>query len=124
MIDYLCLKLGWSTDEVMDNAHFDNQRKFHFYSAIDEVERTRLLPAIPLGFNTKVTRKLSARHQKAVSYLNKFLRGSGAEIKDEENPTLIALGGEEGARKFLRDVMGGKVEMVPLFSDKTLRDRN
>jgi hypothetical protein len=107
------LKLGWTTDQVLDNAHFDNERKFQFYQALDGVERTRFIPAVPLGFDKKVTQKARSKANSAISNLNKFLKGSGAE-RQQENDLLDLFGGKQGFEKFLRDMKDGKVPMKQL----------
>ena len=119
MIDFLCLKLGWKTDDVLDNAHFDNERKFYFYNLLDNVERTRILPALPVGFDKKVSRKVSQRHKGAISELNKYLRGTGiktqtSEGSESENPTFDMFGSKERAQKFFDDLHKGKLPMKRL----------
>lgn len=113
VIDYLCLKLGWSTDQVMDNPHFDTERKFEFYQAMDNVERSRFIFAVPLGFDKKTTQSARGKYNQAVNKLNKFMKGSGAEQK-QQNELLDMLGGKDGFEKFMRDMKAGKVEMKQL----------
>ncbi len=48
MIDYLCLKLGWSSEQVLNNPHFDNQRKLDVYMAMDEISKRWPIYAIPV----------------------------------------------------------------------------
>lgn len=55
MIDYLCLKLSWHTDEVLDNAHFDNRRKYRSYQLMDEMANTRLVTTIPILSDSNMT---------------------------------------------------------------------
>ena len=48
MVDYLCLKLHCLTDAILDNAHFDNLRKYRTYRLMDELEYAKPLYAIPI----------------------------------------------------------------------------
>lgn len=109
MIDYLSLKLGWTTDQILDNAHFDNQRKVALYEALDEYERTRIVPAVAVGFDKKATKEIMNRHRRGLHKLNQILRGDYLE-KDEESEIFQMFGSKENIERFLRDLRDNKVK--------------
>jgi len=105
--------LGWCSDQVLDNAHFDNERKFNFYQAMDRVEKTRFINAIPLGLDKKVTQKARKNANKAINDLDKFIRVP--ITKSDENEELNDLFKDKGGfERFMRDMKDGKVKMRQL----------
>jgi len=125
MIDYLCLRLGWTTDQVLDNADFDNMRKLRLYVAMDDEERARLLPAIPLGFEKTITQQVVTRSEKATRAIEELRNGdSDSRVKPEEK--LIAeFGGLDRVKKFFEHMGSGKkpARQLPIRNNESLVDR-
>ena len=48
MVDYLCLKLGKFTEEILDLPYFDCKRKFNTYRALDVFQQVQPIVAYPI----------------------------------------------------------------------------
>lgn len=68
----MCLKLSWTTDEVLRNAHFDNKRKFDLYTALDQSERLRPIMALPIIDNDTFQR-VQDRYQGSLEQVMKLM---------------------------------------------------
>lgn len=109
LIDYLCLKLGWTTNQVLDNAHFDNERKFNTYMCLDRFEHNRLVPAIPVGFDKNINKKVQDRFNSAINELKEII-GLGAQ-KPGESEIEQMFGGKANIEEFFRQVSNDQLPM-------------
>lgn len=119
MVDYLCLKLSWDTDKVLDNAHFDNVRKLMLYIAMDEESKTREMFKIPV-FDGKMGKKAAANFNRASKNLQAIT--SGKPIDEDEIPEK-PLGMDDKQldtlikgimNDNLRDTDGKKIQIKPI----------
>ena len=109
MIDYLCLKLGWHTDEVLDNAHFDNRRKYRSYQLMDEMANTRMVTTVPIISNENMTG--AQRAWRAVE--EKLLACMGFRKKKMELPPPD----KDPMRKLLQKIAGEKLIPIERLMD-------
>ena len=124
MIDYLCLKLGWTTAQVLDNPQFDNERKMQFYSIKDEIEKARPIAVIPLGFDKGgVTREVQKRYGDLLVELQNFINLGHVEDKklDEAKELEKMLGGTKaGIEDFFRKVTNNQIPMKRINSSRAM----
>lgn len=109
MLDYLGLKLGWDSNKVLNNAHFDNERKLRLYLAMDDYERTRFISAIPLGFDKKTTAQLSRARTHAIKNLQDLMQGSDHEVDKEDELKRMLGGSQKNIESFFKKIAGNKM---------------
>lgn len=98
---------------MLDNAHFDNERKVEFYRLMDRVNETRPIAAIPLGFDKggPVTKKILGDHKKALDDLNE---GQKSNIPISKKDELVAMFEDKGGPEmFFKDFDDGKITGKP-----------
>ena len=99
-IDYLVLKTGWSDQEVLDNSHASNKRKFNTYRAMDSLEAASPIVAYPIlskEAGEDVGKSVSAAHED-------FMNQIGFEKKVEPEITPAQ---EDQMREILSKAAGG-----------------
>lgn len=85
------------TNQVLDNPHFDNMRKFNLYTMMDQVERVRPLIAIPVIDNTGL-QTVQSRYEESLTKLLELIGlKRGYPVTPEE---------EAFMKQVLRDIHG------------------
>ncbi len=111
-VDYLCLKLGWTTQQVLANAHHDNLRKLSFYHRLDRYNHIHPLGVIPLGFDKDGTKSYFDEFKAVAKDLENFsnmVEGEG--LKSNEPDELDEyLQSEAGFMDLLKSVKNGNLK--------------
>ena len=85
MIDYVCLKLGKLTDDLLDEGYDDLMRKFITYRALDRIENSTPIVAYPI-LSKEGGQDATKQLQMAIDELNEIV-GYKTASKTEAVPS-------------------------------------
>lgn len=91
MVDYLCLKLSKTTEEVLDIPYFDCKRKLETYRAIEQLEQSLPIIAYPI-LGEEGGRAATQRVERMESNLKELI-GIGMSIEKMTPETMEQLTG-------------------------------